>query len=58
MLPRAGSGRDVGPGYSGRLIEFVNDVERGWRVDVAAARSRSLQRCLERLYDLAKNPPQ
>jgi hypothetical protein len=49
MVPRPGGGRQVGPAYSSRLIEFAS-VE--WRPDVAANRVDSLMRsvrCLERL---------
>ena len=49
MTPRPGSGRQVGPAYSSRLIEFVSSF---WRPDVAAMRSDSLRRaidCLRRL---------
>lgn len=53
MVPRDRSGRRVGPAYTSRLIEYVQDH---WRPDVAAARSESLQRaigCLRRLVDKA-----
>lgn len=49
MVPREGSGRQVGPAYSSRLIEFVTS---SWRPDVAARRADSLHRtidCLKRL---------
>ena len=46
MTPRPGSGRSVGPNYSGRLIEFITDESAGWRPDVAANRSDSLARAL------------
>jgi hypothetical protein len=52
MLPREGSGRRVGAAYVSRLIEFVNDPERGWRPDEAAGQSPSLARCLQRLDEL------
>jgi hypothetical protein len=48
LLPVAGSGRRVGPGYEARMIEFVIDPN-GWRPDVAASRSDSLRRCLDAL---------
>src|SRR6266852_2654760 len=35
LVPRASSGRSVGPGYSSRLAEFVLDPN-GWRPEVAA----------------------
>ncbi|HAM54799.1 MAG TPA: hypothetical protein DCQ64_05075 [Candidatus Rokubacteria bacterium] len=49
MVPRPGSGRQVGPAYSSRLIEFAS---ADWRPDVAAGRADSLKRamrCLKRL---------
>lgn len=49
MVPRPGSGRQVGPAYSSRLIEFASG---DWRPDVAADRADSLRRamrCLNRL---------
>jgi hypothetical protein len=49
MVPRSGSGRIVGPAYTSRLIEFVVDTRAGWRPDVAASSSASLNRCLGRL---------
>jgi hypothetical protein len=49
MVPQPGSGRQVGPGYVARMIEFV---ELRWRIDEAEARSESLRRCLDRLRSL------
>lgn len=49
MVPQPGSGRQVGPGYVARMIEFV---ELHWRVDEAELRSESLRRCLDRLRSL------
>ena len=49
MVPRAGSGRSVGPAYTSRLVEYV---ESRWCPDIAAKRAESLWRaiaCLERL---------
>ena len=49
MVPRPESGRQVGPAYSSRLIEFASG---DWRPDVAAGRADSLKRtmrCLKRL---------
>ncbi|MCZ6676854.1 MAG: hypothetical protein O7E52_06355 [Candidatus Poribacteria bacterium] len=46
MVPRPKSGREVGPAYTSRLIEFTEDAENGWRPDVAAKSSESLDRCL------------
>jgi hypothetical protein len=50
MVPRQASGRQVGPAYSSRLIEFVSSY---WRPDVAAARSESLQRAIDCLRRIA-----
>ncbi len=52
MVPRSGSGRKVGPAYTSRLIEFVGDQADGWRPDVAAGSSDSLNRCLQSLRSL------
>jgi len=52
MAPRTGSGRDVGPAYTARLIEFVIDSTAGWRPEKAAQSSDSLMRCIRRLRDL------
>ncbi len=49
MVPREGSGAPVGPGYVGRLIEFVTAAEMRWRPEVALEHSDSLQRCVEAL---------
>ena len=53
IVPRPGSGAKVGPGYAGRLIEFV-DANRpsAWRPDVAAEHADSLRRCLVALHAL------
>jgi hypothetical protein len=53
IAPRPGSGRQVGPSYSSRLIQFVDDIRNGWRPEVAAQSSESLTRCLECLRRLA-----
>jgi hypothetical protein len=52
MVPRAGSGRVVGPAYTARLIEFVIGAKIGWRPEVAAECSESLKRCLRCLRRL------
>lgn len=49
LVPRPGSGRTVGSGYSSRLSEFVLDRNRGWRPQVSAGECNSLQRLLMRL---------
>ncbi len=43
IVPRPGSGREVGPAYPSRLIDFVN-AQHGWRPDAAAEASASLAR--------------
>jgi hypothetical protein len=53
IVPRAQSGRAVGPAYSSRLIEYVASE---LRPDVAAQRAGSLRRavnCLKRLVEVA-----
>jgi hypothetical protein len=52
MVPRPGSGRKVGPAYTAQLIDFARDSKRGWRPDVAAKASDSLNRCLQCLLRL------
>ena len=47
MVPRPESGREVGPAYNSRLIEFVTDTTAGWRPDVAVNHSESLRRCVQ-----------
>lgn len=47
MVPRPQSGREVGPGYTSKLIEFITDSEEGWRLEIAAERSDSLKRSIE-----------
>jgi hypothetical protein len=53
MVPRPGSGRSVGPGYSSRLIEFVSDSDSGWRPELASRNADSLRRCLDSLRTFA-----
>ena len=51
MVPREKSGRRVGPAYSSRLIEYVQEH---WKPEVAAGRAESLHRaidCLQRLVE-------
>jgi hypothetical protein len=52
MVPRAGSGRETGPAYTSRMIQFAGDQVKGWRPDVAMGNSESLQRCLVRIGEL------
>ena len=54
MAPRPQSGRQVGPGYTTALIEFVTD-SAGWRPGVAAENSVSLRRCLDRLRHVVEH---
>jgi len=42
----------VGPGYAGRLIEFVLTAEDRWCPSAAVQRSDSLRRCVEALRAL------
>jgi len=53
MVPRAGSGRQVGAGYAGRAIEFITS---SWQPDTAATASPSLNRCVAALADLVAQP--
>ena len=57
MTPRPGSGRNVGPAYTSRLIEFASHSSQGWRPDIAATSAPSLARCLARLTHLVGNGP-
>lgn len=52
MVPRPESGRAVGPGYTGRILDFVTSAPYSWRPEVAAAHSESLNRCLAALQVL------
>ncbi len=52
MVPRAGSGGRVGPGYTGRIIEFVTSARHPWRPEAAIQRSDSLRRCVDALQVL------
>jgi hypothetical protein len=54
MVPRPGSGRKVGPAYTAQLIEFARDSKRGWRPDVAAEISDSLNRCVRCMLGLIR----
>lgn len=52
MVPRQESGRQVGPAYSSRLIEFVASC---WQPEQAAQYSDSLRRAIECLRRLARS---
>jgi hypothetical protein len=54
MVPRVDSGVRIGPAYNSRLVEFASDVEKGWRPQVAAESSASLNRCIRHLKELVK----
>lgn len=54
MVPRPGSGRKVGPAYAAQLIDFAGDSKRGWRPDVAAKISYSLNRCIHCILRLIR----
>jgi len=49
FVPRRGSGRPVGPLYTTRMIQFIQDRNTGWRPDIALHASDSLASCLARL---------
>lgn len=51
LVPRPGSGLEVGPAYEDRLIEFVR---REWRPEMAAHTADSLRRCLSALGRLVQ----
>jgi hypothetical protein len=50
MVPRPGSGRSVGAGYTSLMIEYARTR---WRPEVAAESSESLRRCIVCLKNLA-----
>lgn len=54
MVPRPGSGREVGPAYASRLIEFA---ENSWTPLGAAAKSESLRRAIQCLQTLVAAIP-
>lgn len=56
MLPRPGSGQNVGPAYASRLIEFLQETPEGWRPEVAVDHSDSLRRCIRALERLTALP--
>lgn len=39
----------IGPGYTGRILEFVEHSPKPWRPEVAAQHSDSLSRCIRAL---------
>lgn len=50
LVPRAGSSRQVGPGYAARMAEFASSR---WRPLVARTHSDSLARCIDRVAELS-----
>ncbi len=57
MVPRTGSGAEIGPAYTSRVAEFARDH---WRPDDASQRSESLRRaldCIRRLIGSAGRTP-
>ena len=53
MVPRERSGRQVGPAYASRLMEYV---ETRWRPEVAAQGAESLRRAIDCLRRLIQEP--
>lgn len=49
IVPRPNSGLKTGPGYTGRMLEFVRHREYPWRPEIAAQHSDSLRRCIAAL---------
>ncbi len=52
MVPHAGSGQVVGPAYTSRMIEFIQNADLGWRPNVALTNSDSLNRCVSSIAHL------
>ncbi len=57
IVPREGSGRRVGPLYTTRMMDFIQDKIGGWRPGRARRVSGSLARCIARLRGFATNVP-
>ncbi len=53
MVPNIGSGQQVGPAYTSRMIEFIS-IKSGWRPEVAASNSDSLRRCMSAISNLSE----
>ena len=51
MVPREGSGRAIGPEYTGHVIQYLSTV---WRPEIAASTAPSLQRALAALQTIAE----
>jgi hypothetical protein len=56
MVPLLGSGQAVGPAYTSRMIEFIRDVDSGWRPSVAAEHCSSLRKCIAAISHLVAQP--
>lgn len=54
LVPRSGSGREVGSLYTTRMVEFARDH---WRPEVAAAECDSLRRCIAALQSISRSTP-
>ncbi|MBZ0315981.1 MAG: hypothetical protein K8L91_06150 [Anaerolineae bacterium] len=54
IVPKPKSGRQTGPAYASRMIEFLNHPKYAWRPDIAAKNSDSLARCLRCLKNLVR----
>jgi len=49
IVPRPGSGRKIGPGYTSRMMEFIETV---WSPSAASEGADSLRRCRKRLAEI------
>jgi len=47
IAPRPGSSNPIGPAYTSALEEYIRDRKSGWRPQIAATFSSSLNRCLK-----------
>jgi hypothetical protein len=56
IVPDPSAGGSEGPGYTGRMIEFITCDDRSWRPDVAASASPSLRKCLASVAELVQKP--
>lgn len=54
LVPRPRSRRSVGPAYNARLIQFVSNLRKGWRPEIAAQSADSLNRCIRKLEDVVR----
>lgn len=51
IVPRESSGRSVGPGYAGRIIDYASTT---WRPEIAAGYAPTLQKALDASRDLIR----